>query len=59
MATLSGFPYFEVEFTKEGEIANPDQAKAVKAGLQPGNPTDLLVFSHGWNNDLAEARRLC
>ncbi len=59
MGMQSGFPYFEIEFSKEGEASNPDQAKALKAALQPGNPTDLLVFSHGWNNDMAEARRLC
>ena len=59
MGMQSGFPYFEIEFNKDGDFANPDQAKALKAALQPGNPTDLVVFSHGWNNDMAEARRLC
>lgn len=57
-ASLAGFPYFEVEFNKEGEVHDPAQVKAVKAALKPGEPTDLLVISHGWNNDMAEARDL-
>jgi hypothetical protein len=58
MGMLSGFPYFEVEFNKEGEAVDPAQAKALQAGLRPGNPTDLLICSHGWNNDISEARGL-
>jgi hypothetical protein len=58
MGMQSGFPYFEVEYDKEGDASEPAQAKALKAALQPGDPTDLLVLSHGWNNDMAEARRL-
>jgi hypothetical protein len=47
---------FEVEFTKSGAVFNPAQVDAVlqaSAGL-----TDLFVASHGWNNDVAEARQL-
>jgi hypothetical protein len=58
MAAVSGFPYFEVEFTKEGEVHDPDQVRALRNALKPGDPTDLLVISHGWNNDMAEARDL-
>ncbi|MDQ3000229.1 MAG: hypothetical protein M3Y08_03035 [Fibrobacterota bacterium] len=58
MGVRSGFPYFEVEFDKEGEPSDPKQAKALKASLKPGEPTDLIVISHGWNNDMAEARSL-
>ena len=58
MGMQSGFPYFEVEFDKEGVLADPNQAKAAKAALMPNDPTDLIVLSHGWNNDMAEARRL-
>lgn len=55
---VSGFPYFEVEFSKDGEVHDPDQVKALRNALKPGDPTDLLVISHGWNNDMAEARNL-
>jgi hypothetical protein len=58
MGMLSGFPYFEVEFNKEGEAVDPAQAKALQAALHPGNPTDLLICTHGWNNHIPEAREL-
>ena len=58
MATMAGIPYFEVEFDKEGEISDQAQVKALKTALKPGDPTDLIVLSHGWNNDMAEAREL-
>lgn len=58
MAMVAGIPYFEVEFDKEGGIGNPDQLKSLKTALKPGDPTDLIVISHGWNNDMAEARSL-
>jgi hypothetical protein len=58
MGMLSGFPYFEIEFDKEGAPADPAQIKALKAALKPGEPTDLVVISHGWNNHMGEAREL-
>ena len=58
MGMLSGFPYFEIEFDKEGAPADPKQAEALKAALKPGDPTDLIVISHGWNNHMGEAREL-
>jgi hypothetical protein len=53
---LSGFPYFEVEFTKEGEVFNPKQVDDLMAYLARGEATDLIVISHGWNNDMNDAR---
>jgi hypothetical protein len=58
MGALSGFPYFEIEFDKEGAASDPAQSKALKAALQQGGATDLIVVSHGWNNDMAQAREL-
>jgi alpha/beta hydrolase fold len=49
-------PNFEVEFTKDGAVFLPAQADALVAGLGP--VTDLLVLSHGWNNDRADASQL-
>ena len=46
-------PTFDVEFTKDGEIFQQPQVDALLAGLGP--VTDLLVLSHGWNNDKADA----
>jgi pimeloyl-ACP methyl ester carboxylesterase len=47
---------FDVEFTKRGRIHDESQVSALLAGLS--GVTDLFVISHGWNNDMADARRL-
>ena len=49
---------FEVEFDKHGDIFNASQAEAALNALSDGQATDLIVFVHGWNNDMAEARGL-
>jgi hypothetical protein len=49
-------PIFDVEFTKDGDIFQQPQIDALLAGLGPA--TDLLVLSHGWNNDKADASQL-
>src|SRR5262245_53280417 len=49
-------PTFDVEFTKDGDIFQQPQVDALLAGLGPA--TDLLVVSHGWNNDKADASQL-
>jgi hypothetical protein len=61
MAELAGFPYFEVQFTKQGEAFDPGEIDAVLGAVRgQGSPRidDLFVVSHGWNNDLDEARAL-
>ncbi len=59
---IGPFPYFPLEFTKDGAINKADQLAAlVDALTKPtGNQvvTDLLVLSHGWNDDMAEAEAL-
>jgi hypothetical protein len=48
---------FEIEFNKHGQIHEPQaQVTQLLDGLQ--GVTDLLVVSHGWNNDMADARQL-
>ena len=47
---------FDVKFTKDGGIFQQPQVDALLAGLGP--VTDLLVLSHGWNNDKADASQL-
>jgi hypothetical protein len=49
-------PTFDVEFTKDGDVFQPTQVDTLLAALGP--VTDLLVMSHGWNNDKAEATAL-
>ncbi len=58
MEDLKGFPYFEVEFNKTGKSHDPKQVKALTNFLAKGGATDLFVISHGWNNDMADARDL-
>lgn len=58
MSELLGFPYFEVEFNKNGKSSNPAQVKVLTDFLTEGDTTDLIVISHGWNNDMKEARDL-
>jgi pimeloyl-ACP methyl ester carboxylesterase len=54
----STIPIFEVEFDKHGNIFNPSQVQTALDSLSDRGVTDLLVFSHGWNNDIQDARDL-
>ncbi len=59
MASLSGFPYFEVQLNKGAEFVDPAETEALLEHLSADPaPTDLVVISHGWNNDMARARQL-
>lgn len=59
MATLADFfPYFEVQFTKDGEVNEPAEVQQLLDFVSQGNTTDLFAVSHGWNNDMPEARQL-
>jgi hypothetical protein len=59
MATLADFfPYFEVQFTKDGEVNDPAEVQQLVDFVGQGNITDLFAVSHGWNNDMPEARQL-
>jgi hypothetical protein len=53
---MASIPRFEVEFTKDGKVFNQAQVDAVEQALT--GFSDLLVFCHGWNNDIADARAL-
>ena len=58
MAELAGFPYFEVQFTKQGEPFDHRETAAALDAVRGGTIDELFVISHGWNNDVAEARSL-
>src|SRR5690349_6833137 len=51
---------FEVLIDKDAHLVNPTQEQdIVKALTAPGNKfTDVVFMSHGWNNDIDEARTL-
>ena len=57
MEQIAGFPYFRLEFTKDGAVFKNEQLNDVLANV-PAGTTDLIVVSHGWNNDMAEAQNL-
>ena len=50
MNDIAGIPYREAKFDKNGTLENQ---VALPAGV-----TDLVVISHGWNNDAADALAL-
>jgi hypothetical protein len=61
MASPSGCSYFELEFGKNGSLVNADQVQQIITFLKSdatAGVSDVLVFSHGWNNDEDEARDL-
>lgn len=63
MATIGDkYPYFELQFNKDGSPAGgndvPGMIAALKQGMAQHAATDLFVISHGWNNNMDEARSL-
>ncbi len=50
MPSLAGYPYVKAEFDKHGK---PTNAPALPAGI-----TDVIIVSHGWNNNAKEAQSL-
>ena len=58
MTELSGFPYYEVQFTKAGTAHDAAEVAALTRPLAGGEATDLVVLAHGWNNDMDDARGL-
>ena len=50
MNDIAEIPYTEVQFDKEGGLENQNQVNP------PPGVTDLLVMSHGWNNNADAAR---
>lgn len=58
MTELSGFPYQEIQFDKKGRLVDPAEVGAADDMITGRQVTDLLILSHGWNNDIARARAL-
>jgi hypothetical protein len=53
---LAGFPYAELWFDKQAQPVDRADFDALASDVCDGNPADVLVFVHGWNNDMDEAR---
>jgi len=58
MEHLSGFPYFPVQFTKDAGIHYQADVAALQQFIRQDGTTDLVVISHGWNNNMQEAKDL-
>ena len=49
-------PLFDIEFDKQGRVFAPAQLDAIVAAVPQFS--DVIVASHGWNNDMADAKDL-
>lgn len=58
MERIRAIPFFEIEFDKDAKLHTPEALQEALEFLEQNATTDLLVFSHGWNNDMADARAL-
>jgi hypothetical protein len=61
METIAGIAFYPLEMAKDGTICKPSQKTSIRdavGGSGPDRVSDVVVISHGWNNDMAEARQL-
>ena len=58
MKTIASLPVFEIEFDKNAKLFSAAQLTELQDHVKNQGVTDLLVFAHGWNNDIADARDL-
>lgn len=56
--TVAGFPFWELRFDKNAKPVDKTALDTFLREVKDQGLTDLFVFSHGWNNDPATARRL-
>lgn len=54
------YPYFPVQFTKEGTVFQQSDVDALMSGAAAGAspPSDLFIMCHGWNNNMDDATAL-
>lgn len=55
--TIANRPAWRLVFDKNGDVDQQTLAD-LKKGIRDNGITDLVMFSHGWNNDEAAARSL-
>jgi pimeloyl-ACP methyl ester carboxylesterase len=58
MEQRSKFPYAELQFEKQAAIIDRADVDELIQRARSGAITDVLVVSHGWNNDIAQAATL-
>ena len=57
MADIAGWPHWEIQFDRTGNTAAAARA-ALLDQIAAAGLSDLIFMSHGWNSDIAHARRL-
>lgn len=58
MTAFADFPAFEVQYDLNGALVDANAETALLDAARQGDVTDVIVISHGWNNDMPEARAL-
>jgi hypothetical protein len=58
MQQLSGLPYGELLLGKRAEVVDRAGFDDLLGMVSDGEPADVVVLAHGWNNDMDDARRL-
>lgn len=58
MAQIGSSPFEWLEFDKEGTLTSPGSIDRLNQMLGSGAATDLVILSHGWNNDRDDAWQL-
>ena len=56
--TLNGFPFWVLEFDKDGQPADVGAVDRFVGDVKSQGITDVFIFSHGWNSDRATALSL-
>src|SRR5215218_7307265 len=56
MSALDHYDYHPLQVAKDGSLVDRDQVRSLRRLADEA--TDVLVVSHGWNNDMAEAEEL-
>ena len=56
MSALDHYDYHPLQVAKDGSLVDRDQVRALRRLADEA--TDVLVVSHGWNNDMEEAQAL-
>jgi len=56
--TIAGFPFWEAAFDGEGKPEDANAHVQIASDIASQKLSDLMIFSHGWNNDHTTAQIL-
>ena len=58
MAEISGFPYFEVQFTKQGDLFEPAERQAVRDADLVWSANAGRYFVHGASKEAGDSAKV-